>query len=59
MHVFRRNPNDTTLLNNLGIFPHDTLYYLQIFHGNLVQMLAGNSQRQHFRSVLPKAERPP
>lgn len=32
MHVLSRYPNDATLLNDLGILPHDMLHNLQIFH---------------------------
>lgn len=39
MHIFLWYANDLALLNDLGIFPHDGLNVLKVFHGDL-QLLA-------------------
>lgn len=35
VHILLGYAYDLTLLDNLGIFPHDGLYVLKVFHGNL------------------------
>jgi hypothetical protein len=45
VHVFWWNTDQAALFDNLGIFPHDCLHNLQVFHGDLGQSQQGIIKR--------------